>query len=148
MGSVCGFTRPLPKPTTTAGRVAWWKARLREFPSLAPVAIAHLLAPRSATQAERTFSCLRHIQTDDRLNVTNETLLRGFFVALPSFWLPPATIQVKIASCSCGWWLLIPASRPCWHRCVLVVLVILVATVAVAIGSSSTQMPPHSYPYP
>jgi hypothetical protein len=33
----------------------------------------------SAAQAERTFSRLRHIQTDDRLNMTNETLQKGLF---------------------------------------------------------------------
>lgn len=40
-----------PAPTTTEGRVQWWKVRLQDFPTLAPVCIAYLLAPRSAAQA-------------------------------------------------------------------------------------------------
>lgn len=79
--------------STTDGRVRWWKSRLADFPSLAPVAIAYLLTPRSAAQAERTFSRLGHnvdrpflfffsntkfcpflIQTSDRLNMVDPTL--------------------------------------------------------------------------
>lgn len=66
--------RQLPPPSTTAGRVHWWKQRLAEFPRLAPVAIAYLLSPRSAAQAERTFSLLGHIQTPQRLNMEDTTL--------------------------------------------------------------------------
>ena len=50
-----------PAPTTMEGRVQWWKQRVGSFPKLAPVAIAYLLAPKSAAQAEHTFSCLSHI---------------------------------------------------------------------------------------
>lgn len=55
--------RQVPAPTTTAGRVEWWKGRVGEFPLLAPVAIAYLLTPRSSAQAERTFSLLGHMGT-------------------------------------------------------------------------------------
>ena len=51
---------PLPSPTTTLGRVAWWKQRIGVFPTLAPVAVGYLLTPRSAAQSERTFSLLGH----------------------------------------------------------------------------------------
>ena len=71
-----------PPPSTTAGPVHWWKSRLADFPSLAPVAIAYLLSPRSAAQAERTFSRLGHIQTDDRLNMCNQTLQGLTFIYL------------------------------------------------------------------
>ena len=50
-----------PPPKSTAGRVQWWKQRLSEFPKLAPIAIAYLLTPRSAAQAERSFSLLGHV---------------------------------------------------------------------------------------
>lgn len=69
-----------PPPDTTAGRVQWWKERLGQFPKLAPVAIAYLSAPRSASQAERSFSLLGHIQTDDRL--LRELGLRNFCCCL------------------------------------------------------------------
>ena len=49
-----------PAPTTTAGRVQWWLSRLTQFPNLAPIAVAYLVTPRSAAQAERTFSLLGH----------------------------------------------------------------------------------------
>lgn len=52
-----------PAPTTTEGRIQWWKQRIASFPKLAPVAISYLLAPKSAAQAERSFSCLGHIRT-------------------------------------------------------------------------------------
>ena len=52
-----------PPPSSTAGRIAWWKARLLAFPTLAPVAIAYLQTPRSSAQSERTFSLLGHIWT-------------------------------------------------------------------------------------
>lgn len=70
----------VPALTTTQGRVDWWKSRLDLFPKLAPLAIAYLLTPRSAARAERTFSLLGHIQTDDRLNMVNETLQALTFV--------------------------------------------------------------------
>ena len=50
-----------PPPTTTAARVHWWRVRMQDFPKLAPVCIAYLLAPRSAAQAERMFSLLGHV---------------------------------------------------------------------------------------
>ena len=70
----------VPGLTTTQGRVDWWKSRRDLFPKLAPVAIAYLLTPRSAAQAERTFSLLGHIQTDDRLNMRDDTLQALTFV--------------------------------------------------------------------
>ena len=98
-GKYTALPKQLPAPTTTAARVHWWKARLREFPKLAPVCIAYWLSPKSASQSERSFSHLRHIpvcflplsspmpqvskvsikqavciQTDDRLHMANETL--------------------------------------------------------------------------
>ena len=51
-----------PAPSSIAGRISWWKARLADFPALAPVAIAYLAVPRSSAQAERTFSLLGHKQ--------------------------------------------------------------------------------------
>ncbi len=49
-----------PPPSTTEGRVQLWKQRIAEFPNLAPVAAAYLEIPRSAAQAERSFSLLGH----------------------------------------------------------------------------------------
>lgn len=90
-----------PAPASTAGRVAWWQSRLDAFPTLAPIAIAYLLTPRSSALAERTFSLLGHkgacicnkgkifehsqmpapdIQTCDRLNMTDATLASLAFV--------------------------------------------------------------------
>ena len=92
-----------PAPSSTSGRIDWWKSRLADFPTLAAVAIAYLLTPRSSSQAERSFSLLGHtmtgpfgilkgsssakekcaipsqgpaisIQTDDRLNMLDSTL--------------------------------------------------------------------------
>lgn len=61
--------KQVPSLSSTLGRVNWWKARVAEFPQLAPVAVAYLLTPKSSAQAERTFSLLGHVQTDDRLNM-------------------------------------------------------------------------------
>ena len=55
-------------------RMEWWKIRASEFPTLAPVAQAYLSFPRSSAQSERTFSFVGHIQTDDRLNMSNQVL--------------------------------------------------------------------------
>ena len=63
-----------PPPTTTAGRVEWWKNRLGDFPVLGPLAIAYVQFPRSAARSERTFSLVGHIQTEDRLNMSNPTM--------------------------------------------------------------------------
>ena len=40
---------------------------MKAFPQLASIATAYLSFPRSAAQAERSFSLLGHIQSDDRL---------------------------------------------------------------------------------
>lgn len=41
---------------------------------ISPVAIAYLLVPSSAAQAEKEFSLLGHIQTSDRLNMSGNCL--------------------------------------------------------------------------
>ena len=52
----------VPPPSTTLGCVEWWKTRAGEFPTLAPIAKAFLLTPRSAALSERVFSLLGHNQ--------------------------------------------------------------------------------------
>ena len=66
-----------PAPTTTSGRVEWWRSRVTDFPNLAPVAIAYLKTPRSAAQPEHTFSLLGHNQ--------------GFYLPPPSGQLVPTS---------------------------------------------------------
>ena len=86
----------VPAPTSTSGRIEWWKNRLSDFSTLAPVAIAYLSSPHSSAQCERTFSLLGHtqavvsdgpndtsawfIQTDDRLHMSDPSLQALAFV--------------------------------------------------------------------
>lgn len=65
-GSRSCFQWHVPVPT---GRINWWKSRLADFPTLAPVAIAYLLTPSSSAQAERSFSLLGHKRGSACVNV-------------------------------------------------------------------------------
>ena len=66
----------------TAGSVEWWKARVADFPNLAPLARAFLLFPRSSALTERTFSFLGHAQAMRCRTAT--TCLRVSLAALPA----------------------------------------------------------------
>ena len=56
------FPAQVPPPSTTLGCVEWWKTRAGDLRTLAPIAKAFLLTPRSAAVSERTFSLLGHSQ--------------------------------------------------------------------------------------
>ena len=76
-----------PPPSTTVGKVQGWKTRFAQFPRLAPVAIAYLVTPRSAAQAERSFSLLGNNKTTTRWQasfVGGSVRLR-----IPSYFLAP-----------------------------------------------------------
>ena len=78
-------------PLLHFGRVTWWKSRISLFPNLAPVAIAYLLTPRSAVQADRTFIILRYIQASDRLHMTDDTVL-----ALAFLYINKSLIDISV----------------------------------------------------
>lgn len=70
----------VPPPSTTLGCVEWWKTRAGDFPTLAPIAKAFLLTPRSAALSERTFSLLGHSQATESVQMNAHFL---FWTMLP-----------------------------------------------------------------
>ena len=82
------FTRVQFPPTASTALT------LQRFPNLAPVAIGYLLSPRSAGQAERTFSLLGHIVGG---SVTTKSRTNGFCCHRATHW---ASKLMTASTCS------------------------------------------------
>mmetsp|Transcript_95562 Transcript_95562/g.164813 ORF Transcript_95562/g.164813 Transcript_95562/m.164813 type:complete len:111 (+) Transcript_95562:565-897(+) len=65
---------PTPLPDTNSARVAWWNEKRAQFPTLASIAVFFIRRPRSAAHVERFFSLIGHIQTSERLHMSDDTL--------------------------------------------------------------------------